>query len=302
MQEVVSVGFKTIVVATDLSETSSAALKYARLIAAAHGSRVVLAHVIDPVSYANLSDVPQNVLAEMTESARGEMDRLAEEFLSAGIPSNSEVRQGVVTRLLLQVIDQYQADLVILGTHGAKGVGPVAVGTVAEQLVRLSPCPVMAVAADVLGKNKEELTGGAIVVPTEGNPAGRKATIVAQSLAAFFNGSLIVLYARTPEEALAEVDPCVRQAAIFEGEIPASPVPVRCLVRDGDAADVITDVANEFAAAMIVLGVNRESRSRTAHGTAYEVIARAKVPVLFVPPHKENDPDAVAGVSEAVRC
>src|SRR3954451_23112977 len=167
MSQTVSAELKTIVVATDLSHTSSAALQYARLLASAYGARVVLAHVIDPVSYANFLDIPSHLLQEMTDSARKEMKRLGDQFLAAGIPSHSEVRQGVVTNLLLQVIEQHKADLVVLGTRGAKGLGPMVVGTVAEQLVRLAPCPVMAVAADVVSTNREALVSGAILVPLE---------------------------------------------------------------------------------------------------------------------------------------
>lgn len=285
---------KTIVVATDLSRTSSAALQYARLLASAYGAHVVLAHVIDPVSYANLSDVPQQVLEEMTDIAREEMDRLAEEFLSAGIPSNSEVRQGVVTQLLLQVIEKYKADLVILGTRGAKGVGPVAVGTVAEQLVRLAPCPVMAVAADVISPSQEALAGGEILVPIESDAAAEKAISAALSLASHFRGGVILLHAQTPAESLAKTDPDVASTInLTRGGQGDPSVLVRCLFRDGAPSDVIAAVAAEYGVSMIVLAVNRESRSKTAHGTAYEVITRARTPVLFIPPAAVVEPEQI---------
>jgi nucleotide-binding universal stress UspA family protein len=298
---------KTIVVATDLSQTSSAALHYARLLATAYGARVVLAHVVDPVSYANLSDVPQQVLDEMTDTAREEMDRLAEEFLSAGIPSNSEVRQGVVTQLLLQVIDQYKADMVVLGTRGARGVGPVVVGTVAEQLVRLSPCPVMAVAADVVKTGQDALTGGEILVPVDRNAAAQKAFAAALSLASRLHGGVLLLHARTAEEASAHIDPCAETASLFPQPspyqgAPESKVHVRCLVKDGDPADVIAAVATEYAVAMIVVGVNRESRSKTAHGTAYDVIVRARTPVLFIPPQPIAMPEVLLRRGAAATC
>lgn len=288
-----SAELKTIVVATDLSRTSSAALQCARLLASAYGARVVLAHVIDPVSYANLSDVPQQVLEEMTEVAREEMDRLAEEFLSAGIPSNSEVRQGVVTHLLLQVIEQYKADLVVLGTRGAKGVGPVAVGTVAEQLVRLAPCPVMAVAADAVSASAEALAGGEILVPIEVGAASGKAIAAAQSLASHLRRGILLLHARTPAEILADTDPCAATTANLNSGKTYASVPVRCLVKDGSPSDVIAAVAAESRVSMIVLAVNRESRSKTAHGTAYEVITRARTPVLFIPPSAMVEPESI---------
>jgi nucleotide-binding universal stress UspA family protein len=294
MSYVASAELKTIVVATDLSHTSSAALQYARLLASAYGARVVLAHVIDPVSYANFTDIPSHLIEEMNDSARGEMRRLADQFLAAGIPSHSEIRQGVVTNLLLQVIEQHKADLVVLGTRGAKGLGPMVVGTVAEQLVRLAPCPVMAVAADVVSTSREALAGGAILVPREQNSDGQRALAVAQSLARHLSSSIILLHARTPEEVAAGANPCATSAKLAAGVADMN-VKIRCIVRDGDPAEVITTVAEENAITMIVLPVNRESRSKTTHGTAYEVITRARTPVLFVPPAEvggeEHAPD-----------
>ena len=89
--------FETIVVATDLTHASEPALDYARLIASKNGARVVLAHVIDPLSYANLADVPEKVLQGLNDEARQKIEQLSDELLAAGIPSHSVVRQGVVS-------------------------------------------------------------------------------------------------------------------------------------------------------------------------------------------------------------
>jgi nucleotide-binding universal stress UspA family protein len=299
MSHIASAELKTIVVATDLSHTSSAALQYARLLASAYGARVVLAHVIDPVSYANFTDIPSHLIEEMTGTARGEMSRLADQFLAAGIPSHSEVRQGVVTNLLLQVIEQHKADLVVLGTRGAKGLGPMAVGTVAEQLVRRAPCPVMAVAADVVTTNMAGLGGGAILVPLEQGSDAKKALAIAQSLAKHLASSIILLHARTPEEVSAGVDPCAASAKLAAGMVEEN-IQIGCIVRDGDPSEVITAVAAENAVTMIVLPVNRESRSKTKHGTAYEVITRARTPVLFVPPAEVGEEDLAPDGSAVV--
>ena len=262
MAHAASAELKTIVVATDLSHTSSAALQYARLLASAYGAQVVLAHVIDPVSYANFTDIPSHLLDEMTVSARAEMRRLADQFLAAGIPSHSEVRQGVVTNLLLQVIEQHKADLVVLGTRGAKGLGPMVVGTVAEQLVRLSPCPVMAVAADVVSTNREALVSGAILVPLEPESDTKGALSCSAVVGEAFASSIILLHARTPEEVAAGADPCAASSKLAAGIVP-SDIQIGCIVRDGDPGRGDCRGGRENAVAMIVLPVNRESRSKT---------------------------------------
>ena len=139
---------KTIVVATDLEGKSEAAMEYARKLARAYGARIILAHDLDPIEHAAVEAVPGRILRKLTEAAREKLDSMSAELLQEGIHSHTEVRQGAVVKMLLDVVHQYDAGLVVLGTRGHFGAGPVAVGAIAEQLVRLSPCPVLAVAAD----------------------------------------------------------------------------------------------------------------------------------------------------------
>ena len=121
-------GMKTIVVATDLHGQSEAALEYARKLAAGYGARIVLAHGLDPVDYAAVDSIPGRVLKGLTEQARGALDQLAGDLLREGIPSHSEIRQGEVAQMLVNVARQYEAGLIVMGTQGMKGAGPVIVG------------------------------------------------------------------------------------------------------------------------------------------------------------------------------
>ena len=274
--------FRTIVIATDLTEASSPALEYGREMAKAYGAKVILTHVIDPLEYANLEDAPPKVLKEMTAAARAEIEKRTEEFLAAGIPSHSEVRQGLVTQLLLQVVNQYHADLLVLGTKGEQGAGHLALGSVAEALVRQAPCAVLAVAADLVSRGP--LVGGRILVPMQRSTASIDAIVTAKAVAAKLNADLLLLHVRTSEEMATQVDPCAAAGMSFPLTEPR--VPVRCLVRDGKVAPVIADTAEQYRVSLMAMTVNRESRSRSLgpHGTAYEVVARAKVPVLLFPP------------------
>ena len=282
MSKPASLQLQTIVVATDLTQTSVAALDYARLLAFKCGARVILAHVIDPLSYANLADVPPTVMDQLGGEAQKRIDQLSDELLSAGIPSHSVVRQGLVADLLLQVAAQYHADLLVLGTERAEGAGPVALGSVAEQLVRRAACPVLAVAADAVQPDVEHaFIGGHILVPVQRTTASISVLSTAQVLAAQFAGDIILLHVRSEEEIAAQLNPCA-QGLSFPMTEPR--VSIRCLVRDGDPAAVIANTAKQYRASMIVLTVNRESRrGHGLHGTAFEVIANSRVPVLCVP-------------------
>jgi len=276
-------GLKTIVVATELTGRSEAALEYARKLAAAYGARIVLAHGIDPMEYAEVDSVPGRVLKIMPEEARAVLDKLSGELLREGIPSHSELRQGAVAQMLLDVVRQYQAGLIVIGTKGMEGAGPVIVGAIAEQLVRLAPCPVLAVAADWNAGPFRPTPGGPVLLAIEHNEAAAAAMATASSLSRVFERPLLVLHARTPAEAAENPDPCAATLEEF-GVEPQGAFPVRCIAKDGNPADAIVEGIAENHPCILVAGVKRMSGTPGPHGTAFALLARSRVPVLCVPP------------------
>jgi nucleotide-binding universal stress UspA family protein len=278
-------GLKTIVVATDLDGRSEAALDYARKIAAAYGARIVLAHGLDPVDYAAVDAVPGRVLRGLTEEARAALDEMAADLIREGIHSHSEIRQGVVAQMLVDVARQYEAGLIVIGTKGNHGAGPVVVGAIAEQLVRLAPCPVMAVAEDWNAGDFRPVPGGPILLAMERNEAAPAAVATACSLAEVFHRTLLVLHARGPAEASAFLNPGATTLAQF-GIKPAGRFPVRCIVKDGSPSDVIAEAIGQYHPSLLVAGVKRASETPGPHGTAYALLARSRVPVLCVPPEQ----------------
>ena len=200
-------GLKTIIVATDLDGRADAALEYARKLAVSYGARIVLAHGLDPMDYASVAAVPGKVLRSLTEQARATLDQMSADLVREGIHSHSEIRQGEVAQMLVDVARQYDAGLIVIGTEGKQGAGPIVVGAVAEQLVRLAPCPVLAVAADYNAGAFRPVPGGPIMLAMERNEATTEASDTACSLADTFRRTLIVVHARRPEEAVAFLNP-----------------------------------------------------------------------------------------------
>jgi len=274
---------KTIVVSTDLGGQSEAALEYARKLAAGYGARLVLAHGLDPVDYAAVDAVPGRVLRSLTEEARGALELLSGDLLREGIHSHSEIRQGAVAQMLVDVARQYEAGLIVIGTKGREGAGPVLVGSVAEQLVRLSPCPVLAVAADWNAGEFRPAPGGPILLAMERNEATEAAVSTAYSLAEIFHRTLIVLHARSAAEAAAFLNPGAATLDEF-GVKPSGRFPVRFVVKDGNPADAVVEAIAQHQPSILVAGVKRHSETPGPHGTAFALLARSRVPVLCVPP------------------
>lgn len=275
-------GLKTIVVATDLDGRSEAALEYARKLASAYGARIVLTYGLDPLDYAAVDTVPGRILKEMPEAARAALDQMTEDLAREGIHSHSEIRQGTVAQMLIDVARQYEAGLIVVGTEGRQGAGPVAVGAIAEQLVRMASCPVLAVAADWNAGPFRPIPGGPVLLAMERNEATKAAVDVACSLAETFHRTLLVVHARTAAEVSAFLNPGATTLEEF-GVRNNNAFPIWCVVKDGKPADAISNAIALYQPSLLIVGVKRTSQSRGPHGTAFSLLARSRVPVLCVP-------------------
>lgn len=276
-------GLKTIVVATDLEGQAEAALEYARKLAVNYGARIVLAHGLDPMEYADVDGLPGNVVSHLTAEARKVLDKLASDLLREGIHSHSEVRQGTVAEMLVDVARQYEAGLIVIGTRGMQGAGPVVVGAIAERLVRLAPCAVLAVAADWNAGPNRPTPGGPVLLAMEKNDAAAAAAATAYSLAETFNRPLLVLHVRTAAETAAGKNPCTATLEDFGLQLKGN-AQVRCLVKDGNLADAVEEAITENHPSILVAGVKRLSGTPGPHGTAFALLSSSRVPVLCVPP------------------
>jgi nucleotide-binding universal stress UspA family protein len=275
-------GLKTIVVATDLEGRSEAALEYARKLASAYGARIVLAHGSDPLEYAVVDEVPGQVWQRLSAQARAALDEMAAELIREGIHSHSEIRQGTVVDMLVDVARQYEAGLIVVGTKGRQGAGPVAVGAIAEELVRKSPCPVLAVAADWNAGEFRPIPGGPVMLAMERNDATRAAVETAASLAQVFKRALLVVHARESAEVSAILNSGTSRLEEY-GLKPDSEFPVRVIVKEGNPSDAVAQAIGQYKPSILVAGVKRKSDSPGPHGTAFALLTSSRVPVLCVP-------------------
>ena len=290
-------GLKTIVVATDLDGRSEAGLEYARKLAGAYGAYIVLTYGLDPLDYAAVDTVPGRILKGMPDAAREVLDKMTADLARDGIHSHSEIRQGAVAQMLIDIALQYEAGLIVIGTEGRQGAGPVVVGAVAEQLVRMASCPVMAVASDWNAGPCRPIPGGPILLAMERNEATKAAVDVASSLAATFHRTLLVVHARGAAEASAFLNPGATTLEEF-GIRKNSAFPITCIVKDGKPADAISKAIALYQPSILVVGVKRTSASRGPHGTAFSLLATSRVPVLCVPAAEPVIPEAVAVAAE----
>ncbi len=144
--------FQTIVVATDFSESSLAALETAYDLALQVGRTVYLVHVMEPYLVTGDPTAMLHPSVEKTyQEARERLDALIpEDWFDEEQAKTLVVKSSVLTASSpAQTVSRFaqgkNADLIIVGTHGRKGLTRMLMGSTAESLLRRSPCPVLVV-------------------------------------------------------------------------------------------------------------------------------------------------------------
>ena len=146
--------YQRILVPFDGSPTSTRGLEEAIALAKLTGARLRMLHLVDDLVYATgfetgavyLSDV----LPVMRQAGRTILANGRDRAARAGVEVDTELVEGMGPRLAEVVAEQasaWKADLIVIGTHGRRGVGRVLLGSDAEQVLRSAPVPVLLVRA-----------------------------------------------------------------------------------------------------------------------------------------------------------
>jgi nucleotide-binding universal stress UspA family protein len=135
-----------LLVAMDFSTSSEAALRSAVVLAKGLNAQVVLVHVSEPSGSSQLESVHTN---ESSESSRRRADQRFRKAISASraeqVVSDRIMLQGKPIEVILDQAKRVKADLVVMGTHGRRGIKLLMLGSVAGSVVRRAGCPVLVV-------------------------------------------------------------------------------------------------------------------------------------------------------------
>ena len=148
-----------ILVPVDFSPDAEQALDNAIALGQMFQARLSLLHVISlPVTTEiNLSAYSK----ELEHSARQQMEAYQRRVTHAGLQSETQVMHGDPFRSIIQAATDQPIDLIIMGTHGRTGIPHLLIGSVAERVVRLAPCPVLVTRCP---KDRAPLQAGALAV------------------------------------------------------------------------------------------------------------------------------------------
>jgi len=243
----------------------------------------------------------------VTNTFRADAEQQAREFVEATGLKDSKyrliMRSGMIADVLARVIASEEIDLVVLGTHGSGGIGKLVLGSVAEEMLRRVPCPVLTV-------GKPAVPAGAfqrILFATDFGPGAARALPVALDLAQTYRAQFILLHMLTPIPVLTAGAMTGMQAYLVEDtadwqarkkqesvrklleliprEMKLMSEP-EYIVGNASAPEGILSAAAERQADLIVMGAHRSTVPRAvAHlpwTVVHRVICEAKCPVLTV--------------------
>jgi universal stress protein A len=131
---------KKILVPVDFSECSKKALAYAIPLARRYGAAITFLYVVPPGS-----TLDHTGDCDFTESAVRMLTRLALENVPPKIPVRLETRCGAESAEIIRAAAKLEADIIVISTHGRTGRAHSLTGSVAADVVRLAPCPVLVV-------------------------------------------------------------------------------------------------------------------------------------------------------------
>ncbi len=150
---------KKIVCALDMSEHSKTVAEYASMLAKATGASIVAVYAAPTLTQYTGFHVPPNTIDSFVGEIVSGAEKAMAQFVSenfADVQAESEVVVGYAAEEILNIAQAKGADMIVMGTHGRKGIDRILFGSVAEKVVKNSPIPVLTI------RPSGDYTGGAM--------------------------------------------------------------------------------------------------------------------------------------------
>ena len=285
----ISVSLQNILLATDFSPCSETALAYGIGLCRRYDATLCTVTVV-PEEITDYVQPPDPFY--LRHSAEKKMASLAGLELFQGIKHRELVKEGFVSEVLSDLIERFDIDLVVLGTHGRGGIRKVVIGSVAEGIVDSAPCPVLTVGPHVSAKPGSDLKLRRILYATDLLHGSARALTYALWLAEQEHAHLTLLHVlKMPTDVplgYPESEKKIvmkRLVQLIPPEAAAS-VETEFIVEVGAPGEHILKTAESRNADLIVMGPHHTSFTRASTLlpwlTPHQVLCHARCPVLTV--------------------
>ena len=265
---------KRILVPTDMSPASEAALQYARYFHRRFGSKALIlhAHHFELPPYFSSSQIAELKLKlkQAATAARDYVQQLSESVL--GYSPEVKVVEGPPTKAILEESLIGKIDMILMGMHGHHGIERMWMGSVTEQVIRRGSIPVLAVRSA-----PSEIPIRRILCPVNPTDTGKQALQYAAEVSKAMQAHLVVLHA---VEQGAEPLPC---------PLVDDPIKSNCTVEEitlnGNAAKSIAEASTKMNPDLIIMGAEKKASvlGEFFSSTTSSVMQMAQSPLLIVP-------------------
>jgi nucleotide-binding universal stress UspA family protein len=279
---------KLILCPIDFSEPATLALYYARQMAECFGARMVVlyADLFSPPPYFTSGQLEE--LAKTIERFKGAAHEHLSRYVRDHIGHSEEVETMVVENqtapAILLTAEGQKAGMIVMGTHGRSGFNRLMLGSVTERVLHETDCPVLTVRGRMGMEEPLKVSVQHVLCPINYTEVALKALEHAVPIAKCFGAELLVLHVTESQSTdVAEKDEHGRLCAWVPDDI-RSRCSLKEIVRRGDAAEQIIEVASSEGCDIIVLGSqHKRFHDTTVIGTTtLRVTRHAPCPVLTV--------------------
>jgi nucleotide-binding universal stress UspA family protein len=281
----------------DFSELSVTAYDYAQSLAWHYKATLILQHVIDSLTpyypYYAFPDSYNEICQKLRADAEQQLQEFAKTHNRRGVQIECAVQDGSVTDLVLGLAEAKAVSLIVMGTHGLRGLDHLTLGSVTEAVLRKARCPVLAVRKPA--QNFVAQTGVAdlvelhrIVCCTDFSEPSEQALDRAVSIAAEYCAELTLLHVLEDISSASDIENQTAKALerLEEQIFPWAHknVVTKPVVRIGKAYQQIIQLALESQTDLVIMGVRgRHALDLAVFGsTTYRVVQLGPCPVLVV--------------------
>jgi nucleotide-binding universal stress UspA family protein len=266
-----------ILVPIDFSEASTAAFLRALDIAKIYNSSLVLLHVMTHQTSNGMANILPGALLKLELDLQADLQHLGDLARDHGISCSTILRKGPILEHVRDLLHHQSIDLLVLATHGGRGIRGVFLGSTAERLIRHVTIPVLTVGSACNQPDWSERGARHILFAGDFCPETLCGLSLALGIRQTTGARLAVVQAVPPRTASDKVQ-AIRQH--IESLVPPG---TDIHTPAGPIGGTVCALARELDASLISLGVHKHSFARELFGTALlEILLNAPCPVLSV--------------------
>lgn len=282
----------------DFSDCSVNAYEYALSLAWHYKAKLFLQHVLYPLSgsfatYGGETASYERVCQRLRADTEEKLQQFARRHPPTRIRPQCIVQDGSATDLILCLAKKRAVDLIVMGTHGLRGIDRLMVGSVTERVLRRAPCPVLAVRkpAHLTSSlhDPEPIHLKRMLLCVDFSDHAHRASEYAVSMAKEYGAELILLHVLEDVPKSTDLEIATEQVAKRLEESIAPPstrggCKVKVMVRIGKPYQQIIQLALETQTDLVIMGVRGRGAVDTAifGSTTHRVLQLGSCPVLAV--------------------